>query len=315
MINDPKTPQDTEETLVQLCRRVIPMMIANKEPEEIEQALVASGMSREVAQPATKIVVVAALAALEIRRGKSRAAAIEDMGLDIETRAVAERLLDVAIEEVAKHPFDTVASNPGGVDLELMPFLKSNLSVMGCLGIPTLIIMGGFGAVGYFVWKPAFAFVGLAVAAFLWLSHRLWTTTKIKFKHGCANPAIVVSTDPCLIAVMGNLANNRSGDTYNVIKIVSADLSSSNFDGFRVGGRVATVALYSDGGLDGRWADFDPEPVNCATTDRAAIDRVLKSFSNDDWKELDEGLAQVPDKTKPGLHPITLQKNAAGSKA
>ncbi|HYF49165.1 MAG TPA: DUF3239 domain-containing protein [Planctomycetota bacterium] len=308
MINKPTTAKEIEAMLAQLTRQIVPMMFARKGPEEIQRWLISEGMDEEAAQSAMRLVITSALAAMAIRQGKSRAEALAEMGVEGPTRALAERLLDVAIEEVAKHPFDTVASNPGGVDLQWMPFLKCNAGVLGFLAVVTLIIVAGFGAVAYFVWQPAFLFVVFAVLASLWLTYRLFSTMKIKFKHGCANPAVIVSTEPCLIAVMGNLSNDSSGDAYNVIKILPADLNSMNFPGFRVGARVATVALYTDGGHEGRWADFEPEPVNCATTDFAAIDRVLNSFSADDWRELDEALGQVPDKTKPGLYPVSLPK-------
>ncbi len=63
------------------------------------------------------------------------------------------------------------------------------------------------------------------------------------------------------------------------------------------------MALYSvseDENLP-HWEDFDPRPVDCVSGDIQAIQRVLDTFSQDDWKELEMWLHQVPKPYRPGL--------------
>jgi len=51
-------------------------------------------------------------------------------------------------------------------------------------------------------------------------------------------------------------------------------------------------------------ADFDPRPIDCATSDLREIKRVMDSFDPDDINKLKTWLKQVPQTYRPGLYPI-----------
>jgi hypothetical protein len=134
---------------------------------------------------------------------------------------------------------------------------------------------------------------GVAVLLFTWIP---WSRVMI---YGCANPGIVVDADRGLVAVTTDL-DCGIGVTFQVIKIVKQPLHRMPDGPPKNGQRVGTVAGYTGDGKKGHWDTFDPIVVGCTTPDPKVIERVLKSFSEEDWVTLKLGLKEVPKPYKPG---------------
>ena len=68
------------------------------------------------------------------------------------------------------------------------------------------------------------------------------------------------------------------------------------------GKNVVTVAFYDRGPdvLD-HWSDFQPSLANAVAKDAQSIERMLASFDDEDWQELDNGLSQVPKPYRPAF--------------
>ncbi len=193
---------------------------------------------------------------------------------------------------------DTVASNPGRVKVNFLVWLRC---------FPTnfvSFVIGVLFTVGYMIHLGLWKDVTFWVALILVLVFSLAPTLRLRqhFFSGCVNPAIVISTEPNLIAVSTNLANN--GSTYLVIKILPHPLHRMRSRPVSCGTRLATVALYSGAGTSGVWEDFDPVAVNCATDDESTIERTLQSIPAQEWLDLEYGLEQLPKPYKPGLYPV-----------
>jgi hypothetical protein len=282
---------------------VIDEIYKGRKPEEIRQKLLSSGLDNATADTVLAISARAGMAAIEIKHGKSFKAAVDGMEVPPQLRPLAEKILKGVTERVKDRP-DSVAGNPGGVDVESVAFLKANLAILLLVGITLSLLAFIFLVVGYFFWEPAYLLAIGSAGLFLYVLNKLWLVTKRKFKYGNVCPGVIISVEPFKVAVLGNLAHG-GGDACNVVKIVGNAISRPLRD-IKVGERVPTVAVYSDGGLPGRWEDFHPEPVYSATSDQAVIQRVLNSIPDENWRELDVGLTQVPDKTKSGLYEIKL---------
>lgn len=156
------------------------------------------------------------------------------------------------------------------------------------------------------------------VALAYWVHWSLWTVAVLllamnwfywrrvieHFRHGCANPAIIVSMEPTLIAVSTDL--KKGTRPYPVVKIIEKSIPTACGQVPQVGSRLAAVALYTPGTDDSltHWIDFDPRPVDCATGDREAMQAVLGTFSEADWEELQWWLKQVPQPYCCGLYRI-----------
>ena len=129
---------------------------------------------------------------------------------------------------------------------------------------------------------------------------RLLIHIREHFRYGCVNPAIVVSQTPPLIAVATDL---RVRDKpYPVVKILTQPLHQIRGGTPPIGTRLATVALYCDGGNPWHWVDFEPIVVNCVTDRQSDIDNVFRSIAQEDWTDLELGLQKVRNRYQPGLY-------------
>lgn len=133
------------------------------------------------------------------------------------------------------------------------------------------------------------------------LNFYYWQRIREHFMHGCANPGVVVSMSPMLIAVSTDLTKGEG--QYPAIKIIRKNLSTINGRRPIIGTKVATVALYSAGFDENApcWNDFYPLPVDCAMGDQKIYKAILNSFSDDDWAALRNGLNQIPRPFRKGL--------------
>lgn len=189
---------------------------------------------------------------------------------------------------------DTRASHPGGIRASRLRWLW-HYPTWPLIWAGTLMIAV---ALAWFLHWGFWILAGLLLI----MNLLYWVRVREHFLQGCANPAIVVSLDPMLIAVFTDLSMGVG--SYPAIKIVEKKLKRIAGQEPTVGTRVATVALYSASLIDDKanWDDFDPRPVDCVTGNLADINRLLKGFSDKDWHDLQEGLKQVPKPFRSGLY-------------
>lgn len=188
------------------------------------------------------------------------------------------------------------ASNPGDLRVNLLVWFTHYPKWPLVFGLSLL-----FSVMLATVVHSAFWIGVLILAA---LNFFYWQRVRDHFRHGCINPSIVVCLDPMLIAVATDLT--KGVGEFPVIKIFKKRLSVIGGCQPVLGSRLATVSLYYATPDDSipHWASFDPRPVECATTDKAEIDRMLLSISESDWQELGRWLGQVPRPFECGLYTI-----------
>lgn len=194
---------------------------------------------------------------------------------------------------------NTRASNPGNVKVDWIHCF---------LGWPigtTLAFLAAFALAGYGllrinagITKDGVGMIAGAVAlvAFICWSWYTWSRVMI---YGCANPGMVVDAAKGLVAVLTDL-DTGTGEHFWVIKIVQQPLGRMADGPAENDQRVGTVAGYMGDPSKGHWETFEPCVVGCITRNDKTINRVLKSFDNDDWELLTEALKEVPTPWKQG---------------
>jgi len=114
----------------------------------------------------------------------------------------------------------------------------------------------------------------------------------------------VVAHAPDLIAVYSDLSTG--GEPYPVVKVLRHPLDRMTGGRPPLGTRLATVALFRGAPNRPRWIDFTPIAVNCASSDTAAIERVVAGIRQREWQAMEEALRQVPTPYRPGVYPVKL---------
>jgi hypothetical protein len=148
-----------------------------------------------------------------------------------------------------------------------------------------------------------FFLLAVPLAGLLWL---YWWVQRAKFISGCTNPAMVVSVDPPLVAVLTDLSMVPSGRQWYYVKVLWQPLHSMTGEGARLGQRLATVATYKQGDSGEHWEDFWPVVVNCVTWTTSDVARVFATISSADWRQLETAIQQVPRPFSPGLYEVQL---------
>ncbi len=190
----------------------------------------------------------------------------------------------------------SAASNPGRLRVNYLRWLIHKPTWPLIWGGLALLCLVAALSLHWSLWVPA--------ALLLAWNVLYWVRVREHFWSGCANPGVVVSVDPLLIAVATDLT--KGVGTYPAVKIVRARLRHIDGQLPRVGVRVGTVALYTatfDENIP-HWVDFDPLPAQYATGDPKKISTLLGSFTADDWADLERFLQQVPQPYQPGLYMI-----------
>ncbi len=191
----------------------------------------------------------------------------------------------------------TAASNPGDLRVN---YVRYFLAFPDRPLVLAAVLLGAL-ALAWWVHWGFWILAGLAALVNLFF----WYGVRMHFRYGCVNPARVVATDPYLVAVVTDL-NTGGGGNWDVVKILRQPLGRMTGGPPALGDRLATVALYRGNVDASHWDDFFPKVVNCVTTDEAEIERVFRSLGPQEWKELDEGLRQVPRPYEPGLYRVDL---------
>ena len=132
-----------------------------------------------------------------------------------------------------------------------------------------------------------------------------WKRIEEHFRVGDANPGLIVGVNPLRIAVRTDLSKGIGH--YPVIKIFREPPSSRFGEGLNViGKRVVTVSLYCDDEDDApHWSDFHPTVVEPIAKNPRDVERLMASFTDEQWRTLDEGLARLTVKSL-GLHRLRM---------
>ncbi len=170
--------------------------------------------------------------------------------------------------------------------------------------LPAVFFMGLL-ALAFFKSGASSGIWGLAALSGLGAAARLNTFWQ-KCAQGDVNPAIVVSTQPCLVAVSTDMSKN-AGDTWPVIKILPQPLARAWGKAPQIGDRLPMVSLYEQRVNSPHWDDFSPVAIACLTGDADMVREAMRrlsanEFGPDHWQRLSDSLARVPQPYRPGLY-------------
>jgi len=134
------------------------------------------------------------------------------------------------------------------------------------------------------------------------MNFHYWRRVRDHFRFGDANPGLVLSLEPALVAVNTDLTMGE-GD-FPVIKIIECNLTHSAGEPLKVGDYLPTVALYShpESEDDPHWADFDPQPADYATSNQTALHSMRATFDRAQIQQLNAGLKHIAKPYEPGLY-------------
>lgn len=184
------------------------------------------------------------------------------------------------------------ASHPGGLKVSLWrwscryPTWPLVLTVSTLL-LPVLI-----------VWISPMFIVGLplTIIPLIWYMKRV----SERFLYGDANPGILISTTPPLIAVWTDLTKGEgSFPALNVHRERPSDRWEGSLE---VGARVATVGLYDVGPKEEcpYWERFHPRSVEPVAATAEAARELRASFGDEQWDRLERAVAELKP-TREGL--------------
>lgn len=177
----------------------------------------------------------------------------------------------------------TYASNPACIRVDWAKAFSTR---------PAALVLGGvlvpFGALVAVFLHPVPGLVLIFAAVWMFLSHI--REVRQKFWAGDVCPGIVLSDK--LVAVMTNMGVD--GARRPALKVMWYPLKKMTGGLPPIGSRVATLALYHGPVKEGAWKNFSPEVLACWVSDENEIQRVTDSISEQEWRELDALLAQIP---------------------
>lgn len=203
---------------------------------------------------------------------------------------LAEILKKMNNEKIYTVDDNTFATNPGNVILKPLVWIKYNFVTTSMLMIS--LILSIWLTISVSSWFFIIALLSIAVNLFY------WKRKKEHFRYGDSNGGIIVATNPMLVAVTTNLT--KGFGKYPVIKIIKYNAKGE------IGDKIGTVALYSASTDEEtqHWIDFHPIPINYATNNVAEIERAMKSYDTEQWKQIEDRLLQVPKPYVAGLYKI-----------
>lgn len=186
------------------------------------------------------------------------------------------------------------ASDPGATKIKLLPsiwYLRKEYFWV-------------FAITAFFIYL-AFSssiFWALGAALPLYWAYRRYISLGQYLQMGCKNEAVLIATNPNLLAVYTDLGNR--GDNFYYIKIVKFPANKIAGKPIKVGMRVAVVSTYEDHGFEGRWGDFNPIPITLVNPTAEASEKALANSTPEDWQEFDEKIQRIPRPFRPGLYPV-----------
>ncbi|UUO06616.1 DUF3239 domain-containing protein [Blastopirellula sp. J2-11] len=203
-----------------------------------------------------------------------------------------------------KHPAGAAASHPAGVRMSLFRYYSYRPIEYLWWLIPLLLFLalGGLLHWGFFV-----------LAALLLVPAALRPRAlRYHFMDGDTCAAVVVSLEPPLLAVLTDVNATGFGDPQMVIKIMSHYLRELDGVPVKLGQKVVAAAFYtqdfSGEERDGpkRWGDFEPLPIQYGSGDPAALRHVMSQVSKNTWRQLQEGVKQIPRPFQPGIYDVDV---------
>jgi len=193
----------------------------------------------------------------------------------------------------------TRASNPARVFIDRVHALRNLPFLFPFIGVTTVVLF----CVGWSIfgsWKIA---AGAAVfVAPLSLLQVLQDLTK-KAANGDVLPALVIETNPDLVAVLVNLTAGAPKPVW-AIKIIKARLDRMADGPATLGQQLAVAAFYAGPIQNGAWQDISPLVLARVTRNRADLQRTLASIPKSQWQKLDAELTLLRHRT-PGLHTLS----------
>lgn len=188
---------------------------------------------------------------------------------------------------------DTVASNPARVrvmPLVLMRYMPKSVLLL----IPLLASL-------VFAFEVSLLWGILPSVFFFVVNYLYWRRKSEHFAYGDSNGGIVVSENPGLIAVGADLSKGFAG-SYPVVKILP-------YKGIcRLNERIGTVALYKGtSSCTPYWSDFFPVPVEYVNNNKAELNAVLRSYSEESWDVLESRIKQIVQPYEEGLFKISAE--------
>lgn len=183
---------------------------------------------------------------------------------------------------------DSVASNPGKIKFN--PFIwllhkPKNVSLVFLILVIAVVL-----TINISLWF--FLLVLLAV----FINSVYWVKAKEHYTAD-SNPGLILSVNPPIFAVYTDLS--KGDGWYPAIKIAAYKSKKRVEPGLG----LATVATYSDahGERCAFWSDFDPLPIEYATSNHESIQRELESYSDANWDNLKNGVSYLNGQYTVGL--------------
>lgn len=192
---------------------------------------------------------------------------------------------------------NTIASNPGNVELNKWVWFRHNKMVVGLLTV--FLICSLLAAIVVDIMYVLFAVIAVVMNLYYWVNK------KEHFLSGDSNGGIVVDTHPTLIAV--NTSLTKGYGYFPVVKITKR----ASLKNVSVGDRLPTVALYTASNNEelAHWLDFNPIPLCYATNDAKVIKLAMLSYPNEQWEQLEKYLLELEKPYKAGLYQVDKEQS------
>ncbi len=193
---------------------------------------------------------------------------------------------------------NTIASNPGNVELNKWVWFRHNKMVVGLLTV--FLICSLLAAIVVDIMYVLFAVIAVVMNLYYWVNK------KEHFLSGDSNGGIVVDTHPTLIAV--NTSLTKGYGYFPVVKITKR----ASLKNVSVGDRLPTVALYTASNNEelAHWLDFNPIPLSYATNDAKVIKLAMLSYPNEQWAQLEKYLLELEKPYKLGLYQVNKAQSS-----
>jgi hypothetical protein len=195
-----------------------------------------------------------------------------------------------------------LASQPGGVRVSLWRWVrrypKWPVILVGSL---VLSIVACFVVDGMFL---------VAVPLALLPNIYYWNRVREHFRHGDANPGVVVSSSPLLIAVWTDM-RKEEGSSYPMLRVFEEPPADEWGAAPPVGTRLATVALYGIGDDENTpyWESFEPRSVEPVAASAEEARALLESFTPESWARLERAVAELGP-LREGLHRVEIESSS-----
>jgi hypothetical protein len=193
----------------------------------------------------------------------------------------------------------TFASIPGNIDLQFLRYIRYfpwAVAIPGGLALITIACAFVFGFK-----QPWTGLAAIGLAAILAQLALLYRDGQTHFRHGCVNPAIVIRTNPLVIAVYSDLSTSDE-NFHPAVKVMRHPRLRS--DQFQAGDRCATVSLYSGNFAKPKWKNFNPLLVNVATDDMEVVAISMARIPEDEWIILEDFIRRSASPIKCRLYPL-----------